>query len=159
MIEKTDQIDAAIIARFGEVVQPRIAEKPTENEKKLRALVHRRNQILSQISAEGNRSQQTADEETRGMIVQAIAFYKTQVKAVDKRISEVISQCEVLSPKAELLASCPGVGMATVGILLAELPELGNLNRGQVSKLVGVAPIACDSGQKEGKRKYCTWQR
>ena len=63
LIEKTDQIDAAIIARFGEVVQPRIAEKLTENEKKLRALVHRRDQILSQISAENNRSQQTADEE------------------------------------------------------------------------------------------------
>ena len=152
LIEKTDQIDAAMIARFGEVVQPRIAEKPTESEKKLRALVHRRDQILRQISAEQNRGQQTADAETKELIEQAITFYKSQIKSVDKRIAEIVSKCQELAPKAEVLGSCPGIGVVTVGILLAELPELGKLNRGQVSKLVGVAPIACDSGQKEGKR-------
>jgi transposase len=78
-------------------------------------------------------------------------FIRTIVRS-KKRIAEVVSLSQELAPKAEVLSSCPGVGVVTVGILLAELPELGKLNRGQVSKLVGVAPIACDSGQKEGKR-------
>ena len=152
LIEKTDRLDAAIIVRFAKVVQPRVTEKPTQSERKLRALVHRRTQILSQVSSEHNRLQQTADEETCSMIEQAIAFYKTQIQAVQTRIAEVIAECETLAEKSRLLSSCPGVGVVTVGILLAELPELGCLNRGQISKLVGVAPIACDSGQKEGKR-------
>lgn len=152
LIEKTDELDARIIARFAEVVQPRIMEKPTQNEKKLRALVHRRNQILSQIVAEHNRSLQCSDEETTSLCEQAIAFYKKQQAEVEKRIAEVIKDCPILSSKADLYLSVPGVGIVTVGILLAELPELGTLNRGQVAKLVGVAPIACDSGQKEGKR-------
>jgi transposase len=146
MIEKTDQIDAAIITRFGEVVQPRVAAKPTENEKKLRALVHRRDQILRQIGAEHNSLQQAADAETKEMMENAVAFYKMQIKTIGKRIAEVVSKSDELAPKAEVLSSCPGVGVVTVGILLAELPELGQLNRDQVAKLVGVAPIARNSG-------------
>ncbi len=152
LIEKTDRLDAAIIARFASVVVPKVAEKPTESERKLRALVHRRIQILGQISAEHNRQLQTSDVEAEGLVEQAVAFYKTQLKEVDKRIVEIIAACEIMASKAELYASCPGVGIVTVGIMLAELPELGNLNRGQVSKLVGVAPLAYHSGTKEGKR-------
>ncbi len=152
LIEKTDQLNAQIIARFAEVVKPKTLEKPTKEAKMLRALVHRRNQILSQIAAEHNRSIQAFDDETAALCKQAIEFYKKQQADVEKRITQVIKDCPVLSSKAELLLSVPGVGVVTVGILLAELPELGTLNRGQVSKLVGVAPIACDSGQKEGKR-------
>jgi transposase len=152
LIEKTDRIDAAIICRFAEVVKPRIQVKATPSEKKLRALVRRRNQILSQVSSEYNRLQQTTDDETRRLIEEAISFYKLQVKAVDQRIAEAIWQCETLADKSRLYSSCPGVGVVTTATLIAELPELGKLNRGQVSKLVGVAPIACDSGQKQGKR-------
>jgi len=152
MIEKTDPIDAEIICRFAEVVKPRVQAKPTQSEKKLRALVRRRNQILTQVSGEYNRLQQTTDKETQGLIQGAISFYKTQIKHVDARIAEAISQCEKLADKSRLYSSCPGVGVVTTATLLSELPELGNLNRGQVSKLVGVAPIACDSGQKQGKR-------
>lgn len=153
MIEKNDKLDAHVIARFGEVVLPQLREIPTESEKKLKALVHRRDQILSQISAEQNRRQQTRDTEAKSMIEQAVTFYKTQIKAVDQRIGQVLNQCPDLAAKAEILQSCPGVGAATTGMLLSELPELGKLNRGQVAKLVGVAPIAKDSGQKEGKRQ------
>ena len=153
LIEKNDTLDAQIIARFGEVVEPKLREKPTESEAKLKALVHRRDQILKQISSEKNRVQQTADSETKAMIQNAIAFYKTQIREVDKRISQVLQECQTLAAKASILQSCPSVGAATTGILLAELPELGQLNRGQVAKLVGVAPIAKDSGQHSGKRK------
>lgn len=153
MIEKNDKIDARMIARFGEVVQPKLREKPSESEAKLKSLVHRRDQILGQVSAEKNRLQQTRDEETRAMVQQAIQFYKAQQKELDKRISQVLSQCNDLAEKADILRSCPSVGAVTSAMLLAELPELGRLNRGQIAKLVGVAPLARDSGQKEGKRK------
>ena len=152
LLEKNDRIDAKIIARFGEVVQPPTKGKLSPDELKLRALVHRRNQILSQVSAEKNRLNQTADTETKDMVMQAIAFYQSQIKEVDCRIGKTIDQCEILQAKAEILNSCPGVGKATIGTLLSELPELGTLNRGQVAKLVGVAPIARDSGKKSGYR-------
>ncbi len=152
LIEKNDKIDAQAIARFGEVVAPKLRKKPTESEKKLKSLVHRRDQILAQLSAERNRLKQTADEETKAMIQQAIEFYKDQIKHVDKRIEQVLKKCQLLAAKAEILLSCPGVGAATTAMFLSELPELGTLNRGQIAKLVGVAPLAKDSGQKEGKR-------
>lgn len=152
LLEKNDKIDAKMIARFGEVVDPRRQEKPTPDERKLKALVHRRNQILSQISAEKNRIEQTADGETKAMVKLAVEFYKQQIKEVDRSIERTVEQCENLKAKAEILNSVPGVGKATVGTLLAELPELGALNRGQVAKLVGVAPITRDSGKSSRKR-------
>ena len=152
LLEKNDKIDAQIIARFGQVVEPILKKKPSESEKKLRAMVHRRDQILSQVAAEHNRKKQTADSETKSMIEQALRFYKQQIKDVDRRIAQVVAQCETLATKAKILESCPGVGAATIGMLLSELPELGQLNRGQIAKLVGVAPITKDSGKKQGKR-------
>ncbi len=152
LIEKNDKLDACIIARFGEVVKPTLKEKQSESERKLKSLVRRRDQILSQVSAESNRKKQTRDEETNAMIDSAVMFYKQQIKEVDQRIKQILDECETLRNKTQILQSCPGVGLATVGIMLSELPELGRLNRGQVAKLVGVAPIANDSGNKAGKR-------
>lgn len=152
LLEKNDKIDAQVIARFGQVVETNLKQKPSESEKKLKALVHRRDQILSLVGAENNRKKQMADLETKKMIEQAILFYKKQIKDVDRRIAQVLAQCKTLAAKAKILESCPGVGAATIGMLLSELPELGQLNRGQIAKLVGVAPIAKDSGKKQGKR-------
>lgn len=152
-LEKNDKIDAKIIAEFGAFVAPVLKEPLSPTRKKLRALVHRRTQILSQCSAERNRIAQTHDSEVRALVQESLDFYQKQMKSVDKQIASTIAVCEELSRQAEILNSCDGVGPATTGILLAELPELGQLNRGQVAKLVGVAPIARDSGLKEGKRK------
>lgn len=153
LIEKNDPLDARLIARFGEVVQPPLHAKPSPSEAKLKSLVHRRDQILSQISAEKNRLPQAYDREAQALVQQAIDFYKTQLQDVDRRIGLVLQECPQLAAKARLLQSCPGVGAATTGMLLAELPELGTLNRGQIAKLVGVAPLAKDSGTKSGQRK------
>ena len=87
------------------------------------------------------------------MIQTALEFYKSQMTEVDRQIAAAIEQDQKLSDKARILNSCRGVGDATVAMLLAELPEMGQLNRGQIAKLVGVAPIARDSGRKEGQRK------
>lgn len=152
IIEKNDPIDAAMIARFGEVVRPKLREKPTQSQRKLKALVHRRDQILGQQSAERNRLAQTRDPDMREIIEQAVAFYKNQLKVIDQKIAQTIQECEIMQRKSDLLTSCPGVGVATVAMMLAELPELGQLNRGKIAKLVGVAPIVKESGLKQGKR-------
>ena len=87
------------------------------------------------------------------MIRESLEHYQQQLSVVDEQILNVVQSCEAMSEKAGILNSCPGVGPATVGLLLAELPELGTLSRGKTAKLVGVAPMANDSGTKEGRRK------
>ena len=152
IIEKNDPIDAAVIARFGEVAQPKLKEKPSGSERQLKALVHRRDQALAQCKREHNRKLQCREDFTRETIEEAISFYKNQIKKLDSQIATVIRQCKQLTDKSDILLSCPGVGVATVAMLLSELPELGRLSRGQVAKLVGVAPIVKDSGKTQGRR-------
>ena len=114
------------------------------------ALVHRKEQILCQLHAENNRRQQTSDPETKQLIEQAVAFYKKQLKGREKRMVEVVKQCEAFTEKAEIVQSCPGLGPATTAMLLAELPKLGQLNRGEIAKLVGVTPIAKEVARRKG---------
>ena len=153
MLEKTDKIDAFMIARFAQVVNPKPKEIASEDQRKLRALVSRRTQILTQLSAERNRRQQTTDRQALDFIEQTIAFYQHQLKDVDRRIASLMEQSADFKDKSEIITSCPGVGAATAGVLLAELPELGEISRGQVAKLVGVAPLAKDSGKKSSHRR------
>ena len=152
-LEKNDKIDAQILAEFGDVVPVKIHQQLSKDQRKLQRLVQRRSQILSHLQAEENRLSKEADNEMRAMILSAIAFYKQQRKEIEKVISKAIEQSQELVRQSKLLRSCPGVGPVTSAILLAELPELGRLNRGQVAKLVGVAPIANDSGTRSGKRQ------
>jgi len=152
-LEKTDEIDAKIIAKFGATIEPTLKSPLSPARKKLGALVHRRDQIVSQQQAEQNRVKQTTDPIVSQMIDAAIALYQQQLKEINRLIAQTIASCEELSTQAEILGSCCGVGPVTIGVLLAELPELGQLNRGEVAKLVGVAPLARDSGLKERKRK------
>ena len=151
-LAKTDRIDAQSLALFGEIVKPDLAEKQDENEQKLRALVHRRDQIIRQLTQETNRLQQARDDDTRDSIQQAIDFYKNQKKVLETKIAEVSEQCKSLKAKSEIIQSCKGIGPVTAAVLLSELPELGSINRSEIAKLVGVAPIANDSGRKHGKR-------
>lgn len=152
LLEKTDQIDAFVIARFGQVVCPDPRQPLSENTKKLRALNRRRNQILEQINSERRRLPQTSDEESTKWIQQSIRFSKSQKKEVEARIAEILN-CPEFIEKAKQLQTVPAVGPVTVGTLLAELPELGQINKRQIAKLVGVAPIAKDSGTRNGRRK------
>jgi transposase len=151
-LAKTDAIDARIIARFGQVVQPRPMPAPDANALQLQALVARRRQIIHSRVAEANRLARTDDPIVRDMIQAVIDLYHTQLKQVDARIADITQCDESLKQRQELLRSTPGVGPATAGVLIAELPELGRLNRQQIAKLVGLAPINRDSGLMRGKR-------
>jgi transposase len=151
-LAKTDAIDARIIASFAEVVQPRRCELPQEYEQKLQALVTRRRQVIEARVRKVNRLDRTHDDQMISMIQQAIDLYSRQLKQLNEQIEQLIDQTPALQQRAAILRSAPGIGPATTGSLIAELPELGRLNRQQIAKLVGVAPINRDSGQMRGRR-------
>jgi len=150
---KTDPIDARAIAFYGRVVRPAAQLAKSDAEKKLKSLVNRRRQLLDLINQEGNRLKQTTDREIRGYIRETLETLKNQMKTIDERLAECVDADTENARKIEILRSAKGVGPVMVGTALAELPELGTLNRGQIGKLVGVAPMNCDSGQTSRKRK------
>lgn len=150
---KTDPIDAKLIAYYGEVVKPKEHVAKSESLKMLEALVTRRRQLLNLINQENNRLQQTREKEIQKLIKQSLKTLGKQLKTVDRLIKDAVEADQENARKIEILRSAKGVGPVTVSTLIAELPELGQLNRGQISKLVGVAPMNNDSGKKSGKRK------
>jgi transposase len=152
ILEKTDRIDAQIICRFGQDVELHLAPRRTEQEKRQQALVRRRNQLLELINQEQNRLAQTDDDLAHQMVQTLLSHMKTQLKEIDKRLESVLAERAQEDPTVEILRSVPGVGAVTISTLLVELPELGQLNRGQIAKLVGVAPLPNQSGKTDGKR-------
>lgn len=156
-LEKNDRIDAKLIAWFGQVADAPLRKKPSRHEQKLKALVHRRDQIVGMIVQEKNRLDRAREASSRTSIQQAIRFYQRQRKKLDREIAELLDKWqaadEKIAERIEILNSYQGVGPVTTAVLLAELPELGILKRGEIAKLAGVAPLANDSGKRQGKRK------
>lgn len=150
---KTDLIDAQVIAFYGQVVKPAAQAARSDDEKKLQALVERRRQLLDLINQENNRRQQTADPEIQEYIQQSLETLKKQVKTIDERLARCVQADTANARKVEILVSVQGVGPVAVSTILAKLPELGKLNRGEIAKLVGVAPLNNDSGQSSGQRR------
>jgi len=151
-LAKTDAIDARIIASFAQTVQPRPSHLPEKHEEKLQALVTRRRQIINSRVREANRLDRTYDTDVRRMIRQVISLFTRQLEKVDRQIAGIIEESPDLQERTSILRSAPGVGPVTTAALTANLPELGRLNRQQIAKLVGLAPINRDSGTMRGKR-------
>jgi transposase len=107
---------------------------------------------VQSLTQEKNRLGTAADAETRASIQQAIDFYNQQLAQLDQRMAELTAADPEFRRRMSLLTSVPGVGAVTAAGLLAELPELGSMNRGQAAKLVGLAPFNRDSGALRGKR-------
>ncbi len=150
---KTDPIDANVIAFYGQVVQPDAQVAQTVDEQKLQALVERRRQLLDLINQENCRQQQTTDREIQEYIKQSLETLKKQVKTIDERLAKCVQADTANARKVEILVSVKGVGPVAVSTILAQLPELGKLNRGEIAKLVGVAPMNNDSGKTSGQRR------
>jgi transposase len=151
-LAKTDAIDAAVIACFAAMFNPEPDEPPAPGQERLRALRARRQQVVHSLTQEKNRLSTAPDDETRESIKAAIGFYDQQLRELDGRITELATAEPAFRQRLELLVTVPGVGLVTATGLLAELPELGTLNRGQAAKLVGLAPLNRDSGALRGKR-------
>jgi transposase len=150
-LAKTDEIDAHLIARFGEAVRPEIRPLKDQDAQKLTALITRRRQIVEMITAEKNRLN-TAPKWTSKDIQTNIAWLEKCLKKVDKDLKNLLKKSPVWREKDEILQSTPGVGPVLSMTLLSGLPELGTLNRKEIAALVGVAPLNRDSGLFRGKR-------
>ena len=153
-LAKTDAIDAAILARFAEVVRPEPRALSDEQSRVLEALIARRRQLVEMLTAERNRLARSAAA-VRANIQASVNWLRRQLADIDKDLGDAIKRSPLWRAKDDLLRSVPGVGHVTSRTLLADLPELGTLNHKQLAALVGVAPMNCDSGTMRGQRR--TW--
>jgi transposase len=151
-LAKTDPIDAKVLALFAEKAEPRPLSKVPEKQRELEGLVTRRRQLHQVQTMEKNRLASTALASARKSIQKVLHCLRKEIDKLDKAIAQLIQSDDDWRAKDELLQSVPGVGPATSATLLADLPELGQLNRQEVSALVGVAPYNCDSGSTRGPR-------
>jgi transposase len=151
-LAKTDRIDAAILARFAEQVRPRPWEKLPENRVLIEELVGRRRQLVQMKAVEQTRLHQAAKGPVRKSIGHMLDQLRAQVDELDAELARLIEDDDDWNQRAQRLATVPGVGEVTSRTLVAELPELGKLNRQAISALVGVAPLNRDSGEFRGRR-------
>ena len=150
-LAKTDRIDAQILALFAERVRPEPRPLPDEATRTLTALLARRRQLLEMLTAERNRLEHAVPAIRRDL-VQHIRWLERQLRDVDHDLDRTVQSSPIWRAKENLLRSLPGVGPVTSRTLIGSLPELGALNRKQIAALVGVAPLARDSGSLRGKR-------
>jgi transposase len=152
ILAKTDELDARVLARFGEQVQPRCIVEAPPQLAELQQLVDRRRQLLELRTAESNRLEQCTSKTARKSIQQVLKTFDKQIPLIEAEIARLVESHDDWKRKAELLLSVPGVGQTTAAALLADLPELGHLNRCQIAALAGLAPFNHDSGKLQGQR-------
>ena len=151
VLAKTDQIDAQVIARFGERIKPDLRPLKDEETQELSALSARRRQLTGMLVMEKNRLS-SCKNAARKSIQEHIAWLENCIKQIDKDMDTRIKKSPIWQEKAEILTSFKGIGPVNTRTLLAELPELGTINKKKISVLVGVAPLNSDSGVKIGKK-------
>lgn len=152
-LAKTDVIDAEVLAHFGEAIRPDIRPLPDEAVLALSALVARRHQLIEMRTAELNRLEKSPARVIARRIRSHVDWLEKEIQRVEDELDRMIKGSPLMSGKSGLLQSAPGVGPAVSRCLLADLPELGTLNRKEISALVGVAPFNRDSGRaKDGQR-------
>lgn len=153
-LAKTDAIDASLLALFAERVRPAVRPIPAADAQALDALLTRRRQLVDMLVAEHNRLALAPRPVRRG-IGAHVRWLQRRLADVDGELEASIHASPVWQAKEDLLRSVPGVGPVLSRTLLGELPELGRLGRRQIAALVGVAPLARDSGRFRGQRRVC----
>jgi transposase len=151
-LAKTDRQDARVIAHFGAAHRPAARPLPDEAAQALGEAVARRRQLVEMRTAEVNRRGH-ASARLRPQIQAHIDWLAQQIKDLDRDLDQQLRQSDVWQAKVDLLQSVPGVGPVLAATLVADLPELGTLDRWAIAALVGVAPFARDSGRRHGKRR------
>ena len=150
-LAKTDRLDAQVIARFGEAVKPTPRPLPDAETQALATRLARRRQVVEMLTAENNRLH-AALPPLRKEISKHISWLEKSLKRLDSDLGDALRQSPLWREQDDLLRSVPGVGPVLSLTLLAELPELGTLDRRQIASLVGVAPLNRDSGTFRGQR-------
>lgn len=151
-LAKNDRLDALVLARFGHTVRPVVRPLGDENERRFAELVARRRQLIDIRTAESNRLARAVAKTVIASHRNLLKIVDVQIQDMDDQIGDAIKKSPLWRVKEDLLKSVPGVGDVLARSLLADLPELGNLSRGQIAALVGVAPYDDDSGQRRGRR-------
>ncbi len=151
-LAKTDRIDAAVLAHFGQSLRPQPRPQPEPENRRLRALLTRRRQLIAMRSAEKTRRMQCHDPEIKAAIVAMIQHLDRLVADLERHCKALIGSAPAMARLDALLRSLPGIGPIASATLIAELPEIGRLNRRQVAALAGVAPFNRDSGTRRGQR-------
>jgi transposase len=152
LLAKTDRLDAMNLAEFGKHVQPRLFVAKSDLGQRLTAVLVRRRQLGEMLKAEKNRLR-TAHLDIGSSIETVIRCLVEEIRRLDGEVRSLLDQDPEWQKKEQLLQSAQAVGPVTAATLLAELPELGTLDRKQIAALVGLAPINRDSGKKRGYRK------
>ena len=150
-LAKTDRIDAAVIAHFGEAVNPEVRPLPDHLTQQMDAMMTRRRQLVQMLAAERNHLV-SSPAQVQNHVKEHISQLEELIKKLDQDIDQMITGSPIWKTKDDLLRSVKGVGPVLSRTLLAELPELGQLSRQEISKLAGVAPLNNDSGKYKGKR-------
>lgn len=150
-LAKTDSIDAKALAHYAEAVRPCPRPLPDEQTQRLSFIMSRRSQLIDMLTAEKNRLR-TAGQPVHARVQAHIDWLKRELSDIDDDLASAIKDSPMWRAKEQILKSTPGVGPVVSFTLLADLPELGVLNRKQISTLVGVAPLNRDSGLFRGKR-------
>jgi len=151
-LAKTDAIDAEVLADFAAAIRPEIRPLPDQTLRELNAQLSRRRQLSEMLTAERNRWAQ-ASASVRPSLEAHIAWLEQAVRECDRDLDQRIRSSPVWRAKDDLLQSVPGIGPRIAHLLLADLPELGQLTRQKIAMLVGVAPLHRDSGQSRGRRR------
>jgi len=151
-LAKTDALDAQVIALFAERVRPEPRPLADADSQNLAELIARRRQVVEMIGMETNRLYQVRNARVQRMLRTTVNTLTAQLAELDRDIDDTIKRSPVWRAADNLLTSVPGIGDVTAHTLIADLPELGQLDRRRLAALVGVAPINRDSGQMRGKR-------
>lgn len=152
LLAKTDKLDAFNLAEFGKQMNPRRFEAKSESGRYVSALLVRRRQLEEMQKAEKSRLR-TVPAEMRGSVERMIEMLKEEIKRLEKELDQFMKEHAEWQAQEQILTSAKGVGRITATTLLAELPELGKLDRKKIAALVGLAPMNADSGKKRGYRK------
>jgi transposase len=148
---KTDPIDAAVIAHFVEATKAQPRPLPDETTRLLADLIARRRQIVDMMAAEGQRDRRLTNKRLKKSIARLRKALEKELTEIDREIDDHVRGSPVWAAKEDLLASVPGVGPVVARTLIAELPELGSLDRRKIAALVGLAPWTRQSGHWRGR--------
>jgi len=152
ILAKTDKVDAGVLVEFARHAQPRLAQKLSQNQIELDALVTCRKQLCDLRTAQFNQRDTTSSKAALKSINAVIKTLEKQIQSLDEQIKKLIESDDDMNSIDKLLRSAPGVGPVLSSTLLSGMIELGALGRRQISALVGVAPYNHDSGRHAGKR-------
>ena len=151
-LAKTDRLDARVLAHFAAAIKPPLRPLKSKEEQELAALTGRRDQLIEMLIDEKNRRASAASDTVRDQIKAHIDWLEECIAELDEQLKALLQSSAPWQAKDDILQSVPGIGPVVSFSMIADLPELGTLNRQQISKLVGVAPLNRDSGQQRGSR-------